>query len=179
MSKHLDVGDLLIDRDKASLYLYYFARATGNVLKREFARRKVEVAIKQLKKLSTKELSGHVDALEVHIREALQHERAIQGQQNAEESTHRSLNSRIHVLDQKLDRYLKTQEARASRVKELEEKIADKFKSSRLKQTELKEQYHQLLVLYNAAKSTNVDKKKLLQIAKRLEQVKKRLEKKS
>ena len=172
MSLPLEVGDQLIDRTKSSLYLYYLARAMHRVMQRDIMRRKVELSIKQLKKLSTKDLHGHIEQLEGHIVEALQREREIQGHQKSEESVHAELKHKITRLETKLTRYLDTQEARKKRIQELEERIKNKFATKREKIAVLQEDLRRLMKLYHAAKKAQANKQKLLTIARRMEQIK-------
>jgi len=172
MSLPLDTGDQLVDRTKSSLYLYYLARATHKTMQREISRRKVELSIKQLKKLSTKDLHGHIEELEGHIVEAIHREKQIQSQQQGEESVHGELKHKIGRLENKLGKYLDTQEARKNRVQQLEEKIKNKFESKREKITVLKQDFNQLMKLYSAAKKAKAPQEQLLRIARRIEQVK-------
>lgn len=172
MSLPLDVGDLLIDRSKSPLYLYYLARATHKVMQREISRKKVELSIKQLKKLSTKDIHGHIEELEGHIVEAIQREKQIQGHQKGEEGVHGELKHKIVRLESKLTRYLDTQEARKKRILELEEKVKQKFETKRERIVALREDLKKLMKLYKEAKKTKANKQKLLRIAKRMEQLK-------
>ncbi len=175
MNLPLDVGDNLIDRTKSSLYLYYVARATHRQLQREIAHKKVELSIKQLKKISTKDLQKNLEELEGHIVEAIQRERQIQAHQKGEEGVHHELKHKITRLDSKLGRYLDTQEARKKRLQEIEEKIKQKFESKRERITALKEDLTRLLKIYKEAKKAKADKHKLLMLARRMEQVKNKI----
>ena len=175
MSLPLDIGDQLVDRSKSTLYLYYLARSMHRVMQREISRRKVELSIKQLKKLSTKELHGHIEELQGHIAEAIHREKQIQGHQQGEESVHHELTHKIGRLETKLSRYLQTQEARKSRIQELEDKIRSKFETKREKITALKEDLQKLMKLYNATKKAKAPKTHLLRVAKRIEQVKNKI----
>ena len=175
MSLPLDLGDRLVDRSKSTLYLYYLARSMHRVMQREISRRKVELSIKQLKKLSTKELHGHIEELQGHIAEAIHREKQIQGHQQGEESVHHELKHKIGRLETKLSRYLQTQEARKGRIQELEDKIRSKFETKREKINVLKEDLKKLLKLYNETKRTKAPKTHLLRIAKRMEQVKNKI----
>ena len=175
MSLPLDIGEQLIDRGKSSLYLYYVARATHRVMEREISRKKVEIALKQLKKLSTKDLHKHLEALEAHIKEAIHREKQIQGSQKGEDLVHGELKHKITKLESRLGRYLETQEARKERMQELEDKIKTKFSSKKERISELKSDYKRLMKLYQQAKKSKASKSKLLRIAKRMEQLKARI----
>ncbi|VVB81689.1 Uncharacterised protein [uncultured archaeon] len=172
MSLPLEIDDQLVDRTKSSLYLYYLARATHKVMQREIAHKKVQLSIKQLKKLSTKDLQKNLEELEGHITEAIHREKQIQTHQTGEEGVHGELKHKITQLESKLTKYLETQETRKKRVMELEEKIKHKFESKREKIAILKEDLRKLLKLYQQAKKSKVDRNKLLKIAQRMEQVK-------
>ena len=169
MSLPLDLWEQLVDRSKSTLYLYYLARSMHRVMQREIARKKVELSIKQLKKLSTKELHGHIEELQGHITEAIQREKQIQAHQTGEESVHEELKHKIVKLETKLSKYLQTQEARKTRIQELEDKIRSKFETKREKINVLKEDVKKLIKLYNEAKRAKAPKTHLLRVAKRIE----------
>lgn len=175
MSLPLDTGDQLIDRTKSVMFLYYLARATHRVDERELARKKVELSIKQLKKISTKDLHSHIEELEGHIVEAITREKAIQGHQKGEESVHGELTHKITKLENKLGRYLQSQEARKTRIEELENKIKSKFESKKERVEVLRKAMNTLLKLYHEAKKAKAPKERLLSIARRMEQIKCRI----
>jgi chromosome segregation ATPase len=175
MSLPLDTGDQLIDRAKSAMLLYYLARAMHRVDEREIARKKVELSIKQLKKISTKDLHSHIEELEGHIVEAIHREKAIQGHQKGEESVHAELTHKITKLEGKLGKYLSSQEARKARIEELENKVKSKFESKKERIETLKQDLKKLLKLYRDAKHGKAPKEQLLRIARRMEQVKCRI----
>ena len=175
MSLPLEIDDQLIDRTKSSLYLYYIARATHKVIQREIAHKKVQLSIQQLKKISTKDLQKNLEELEGHITEAIHREKQIQTHQQGEEDVHGELKHKITRLESKLTKYLETQEARKTRVIELEDKIKQKFESKREKIALVKEDLRKLLKLYLHAKKTKADKNQLLKIAQRMEQARNRI----
>lgn len=175
MSLPLDTGDQLIDRTKSVMYLYYLARATHRVDERELARKKVELSIKQLKKISTKDLHSHIEELEGHIVEAIHREKAIQGNQKGEESVHTELKHKITKLEGKLGRYLDSQEARKKRIEQLENKIKSKFESKHERIQMLRQAMQKLLRLYAAARKSKAPREQLLHIAKRMENVKNKI----
>lgn len=175
MSLPLDIGDQLIDRSKSSQFLYYIARATHKHAQREIARKKVQLSIKQLKKISTKNLHKHLEELEGHVTEAIHREKQIQAHQTGEESVHHELKHKITNLEHKLGKYLETQEQRKTRIMELEEKIKHKFQTKKEKTKQLREDLNKLIKLYQSAKKAKVDNQKLITIAKRIEQVKTRI----
>ena len=159
MSLPFDTGDELLDRQKSGLYLYYIARATRRVKKREIAHRKVEMAINQLKKLSTRDLHKHIDELQMHVKEAVHSEKQILGNQKEEEGVHAALQKKMHVLDKKLSKYLHSQDARKKRIMELEQKVKVQFTSKRDKIKALQEDVKRLSKLYNKAKKSRQHKK--------------------
>lgn len=175
MTLPLDTGDQLIDRAKSAMLLYYLARATHRVDERELARKKVDLSIKQLKKISTKDLHSHIEELEGHIVEAITREKAIQGHQKGEESVHAELTHKITKLEGKLGKYLSSQEARKTRIEELENKIKSKFESKKEKTDTLRQDLKKLLKLYHDAKKGKAPKEQLLRIAQRMEQIKCRI----
>ncbi len=172
MSLPLDIGEQLIDREKSSFFLYYLARATHRVMQREISRKKVELSIKQLKKLSTKDLQKNIEELEGHITEAIHREKQIQGHQKGEEGVHGELKHKITRLESKLTRYLETQEERKKRIQELEEKVKQKFQTKREQITELRENLKKLNKLYKEAKKAKAHKPRLQRIAQKMEQLK-------
>ncbi len=171
MSLPLDLDDMLVDRTKSGLYFYYLAKATHRQIQREIAHKKVELSIKQLKKLSTKDLQKNLEELQGHIVEAMHREKQIQTHQKGEEAVHGELKHKITELEHKLTRYLETQEARKTRIQELEERIKQKFETKKEKITLLKEDLKKLMKLYAATRKTKADKTKLLKIAQRIEQI--------
>lgn len=176
MSLPLDLGEQLVDRSKSSLYLYYLARATYRVMQREIAHKKVELAIKQLKKLSTKDLHKHVDELQGHILEAIHSEKQIIAHQKGEEGVHTELTHKITRLEGKLTKYLQSQEARKKRVQEIEEKIKHKFTTKQEKIKQLREDLSGLATLYHKIKKTKkYSPTTLLRVAKRMTELKEKI----
>ncbi|MEM3154589.1 MAG: hypothetical protein QW165_03440 [Candidatus Woesearchaeota archaeon] len=171
MSLPLDTGDQLIDRGKSTLFLYYLARAMHKVDERELARKKVNLALKQLKKISTKDLHSHIEELEGHISEAITKEKQILGHQKGEEAVHTELAHKITRLEKKLGKYLQSQEARKKRIEELENKIKSKFESKRERIEILRDGLKKLVKLYHEAKKSNAPKERLLGIARRMENI--------
>ncbi|PIN75471.1 hypothetical protein COV18_02870, partial [Candidatus Woesearchaeota archaeon CG10_big_fil_rev_8_21_14_0_10_37_12] len=157
--------------DKSKLFLHYIARAAERVMNREIARRKVELSINQLKKLSTKNLQKQIEDLEGQIDDVVDREKAILGTQSSEEKTHTVLKKKIGNLEGKLGRYLETQEQRKARIKELEEKIKDKFETKKEKIAKLKDDYQNLQKLHQAVKSSKAPKEKLERVQKRMNEL--------
>jgi len=172
MTLPLDIGEQLIDRQKSSLFLYYLARSSKKVQERELRKRKVQIAIKQLKKLSTKHLHEHIDQLETHVATALDKESQILDRQKQEDLLHGDLKKKIVKLEGKLTKYMDTQDQRKERIQELEDKIKQKFEVKKEKVKTLKEDYKNLLKLYKQAKKSKVNKERLLSIANRLTELK-------
>ncbi|MBW2969672.1 hypothetical protein KY319_00960 [Candidatus Woesearchaeota archaeon] len=175
MNLPLEIDDLLVDRTKSSLILYYLAKATHKQTQREIAKKKVQLSIKQLKKISTKTLQKNLEELEGHIAEAIQREQQIQTRQKGEEAVHGALKHKITQLETKLGRYLETQEQRKKRIQELEEKIKHKFETKREKIQTLKEDLNKLTKMLQSAKKAKANKKRLERIEKRIKQVKNKI----
>lgn len=175
MSLPLDIGDTLIDKDKSSLYLYYLTRAFHREELRTLHHKKTELAIKRLKKLSTKNIHKHLDELHRTMKEALAREWHIQHRQEHQADVHQDLKHKIGKLEHKLTRYLTSQEARKRRIQALEEKIKHKFDSKQDRLKQLKTDYRKLLALYTAAKKAKTDKNRLLTLARRLDHIKQRI----
>lgn len=177
MNLPLDTGEELIDRGKSTLYLYYLAKATQRQLQRDIAHRKVELSIKQLKKISTKALQKNIDELEAHVSEAMSREKELRGFQKEEEKEHTGLKNKITRLEGKLDRYLETQEARKKRMQELEDKITHKFETKKQRIAGLREDLKRAVKLYQSAKKAKADKTKLQKAEKRIRELMTRIEK--
>jgi chromosome segregation ATPase len=149
-----EIDGVLIDTDKTKLWLNYLARAYKRIEDREFAHKKLQVALKQLRKVSTKSLKKHIDELEGHVHEAVAKERQIITRQTEEDVLHKDLKSKIDRLEHKLTRYLQTQEARKQRVAELEAKIKERTMSKREKTRALKADLVRLQRMYRKAKAS-------------------------
>ncbi|MBI4146207.1 hypothetical protein HY489_02620 [Candidatus Woesearchaeota archaeon] len=172
----LDIGDMFIDRVKSSLFLYYLARASQRQDNRQLRHRKEELAVKQMRKLNTNALRGHVKELDTHMTEAIKRERAIQTHQQGEEHVHTELKHKITALEGKLGRYLETQEQRKKRVQELEQKIVQKFKTKKEKINALHQDVSKLTKIYLAIKkSRKHTPEQLLRVAKRIAVLKQRI----
>jgi len=175
MSIPLDLGDELIDKGKSSLMLYYLAKATQKQIQREIAHRKVELSIKQLKKISTKNLHKHIDELQGHVAEAIHREKEIQTRQKSEEEVHHDLKQKIGRLETKLGRYMDTQEQRKQRIQELEDKIKQKFQTKKEKIKLLKEDLMRLQKILQTARKTKGDRARLNLIEERIRQIKEKI----
>lgn len=171
----LEVNGKLLDRTKIGIHFYYLVKATHRLQRRDLARRKTELAIKQLKKLSTKELHQHIDELATHMDELIKREKHIKQHQTTEEGVHNTLKTKLHKLDKKLTGYLKTQEQRKKRVQELEEKIKKKFETKQERIKTLKQDYKRLRELYKKAKHDKKPTERLTRIKERMDTVKSRI----
>ncbi len=169
----LQLGDQFVDRAKSVLYLHYLAKASEKRTERDIARRKLELSLQQLKKLSTKELHKHIDVLQGHILEAIHREKNIQSSQDDEDTAHKDLSHKIGNLEHKLGKYLETQKERKKRVEQIERKIHQRMNNKRQLLKELKQDYNKLMTLYKKAKKTN--KALLPKISQRIKDVKSRI----
>jgi len=175
MSLPLDIGNDLIDRTKSSLFLYYLARSYHRMEKRQIHRKKIDLSIKRLRKLSTKNLHQHLDELQAHVNQAIARETFLKRHQDAHEDIHKDLKNKIVRLEGKLGKYVETQEERKKRVAELEAKIKNKFEGKKDRLKSLKDDYKRLLALYKEAKHSDVSKPKLLALAKRMDEIQRRI----
>lgn len=175
MSFPLDIGDDLIDRGKSALFLTYLGRSARKQAEREFAHKKVQLALNQLRKLSTKNLHKHLDDLEIHLKDAIAREKAIQTNQRSEEDFHRDLKTRISHLEKKLERYLETQKQRQERIERIEHKVKSHFQTKKERINELKKHYFNLQKLLRTAKKDKHDKRKIGTIERRIGLIKARI----
>ncbi len=177
MTLPLQLDDVLVDRNKSALFLYYLGRSAQKLKEKEIAKKKLEITLKQLRKLSTKEISKHLDILEKHLKETLQKERRLLTTQEKEEMFLDSLAKKIDLLQHKLTRYQKTQNLRKKRIKELEEKMKLTLASKKEKINILKEDLKRLKTLYNSVKNKkNFDKRRLKKIADRILKIKEKID---
>ncbi|MEM4263895.1 MAG: hypothetical protein QW666_03305 [Candidatus Woesearchaeota archaeon] len=160
LEKEFDLG-------KARVLLYYLGRSKKKLEEREFARRKLETKIKQLKKISTESVKKHVEELERHIADALRKEKGILTAQMNEENEHKSIAEKIELLEKKLGRYLETREARQRRIKELEAKIKAQTGTKREEISDIAHQIRSLEKIYNEAKKNKKFPKARLSAVKR------------
>lgn len=175
MSLPLDVGDELVDRGKSALFLTYLARSAQKQAEREISRKKVQITLQQLRKISTKNLHKHLDELEIHLREAIEREKAIQSTQKSEDALHHGLKERIVNLEKKLQKYLETQKQRQERIEQIEHKVKSHFQTKKERINELKKHYFNLQKLLKRAKKEKHDKRKIGVIERRIGVIKARL----
>jgi chromosome segregation ATPase len=175
MSLPLDIGDELVDRGKSALFLTYLARSAQKQAEREISRKKVQIALQQLRKLSTKNLHKHLDELEIHLREAIAREKAIQSTQKSEDTLHHGLKGRIVNLEKKLGKYLETQKQRQERIEQIEHKVKSHFQTKKERIGELRKHYFNLQKLLKRAKKEKHDKRKIGTIERRIGLLKARI----
>ncbi len=165
-----------IDANKRAVYLFYLARAAHRYNERERLHEQAEVGIKKLRKLDTKHIHEHMDELSEHLDHIAVQEKYIVEQQKEEELIHKDLKSKINVLEDKLGKYLKTQEGRKKRIKELEEKINKKFETKKEKAEQLKKDIRRLTLIYQKAhQSRKYSKEALKQIHERIQELRKKV----
>lgn len=117
------------DIDSARLMLSHIGRALKHYNERQFAREKLRVELKKLRKISTKSMKKHVQGLEHSIGEAIRKEQRIFKHQQKEDIFHGDIKERIAELEARLAKYLTIHEARAQRVRLLESALATESKT--------------------------------------------------
>lgn len=148
------------DPIKSRLILHYLGQSTKKMQDRENARKKLEVQLKQLKKISTNTLQKHLTELEKRISETVRIENKILSAQSTEDQFHHELKNKINILEKKLGRYVETKEVREKRIKELEDKIGDKQKKKHETILDIKESLHKMEKIYEDAKKAKIYSKK-------------------
>jgi hypothetical protein len=112
------------DLGSARLMLAYLSRANKHYDERQFARQKLRIELKKLKRISPESMKRYIKDLESSIGEAIKKEQRILKHQQKEEVFHGDLNDRIKELEDRLARYITIHEMRAQRVKLLENAMA-------------------------------------------------------
>lgn len=168
----LDIGDMLVDREDSATLLNYLAKAAYRVKEREIAKKKLEISLQRLKKLSTKELNKHIDNLEDDIQDAMEKARLIRTRQTEEEETHKKLSQRLKKLHDKLDEYMSQQNKFSQKVEKIDNKI-DEYADRKEKLESLKKDLKELQKIYTAAKrSKKYSKKEMEKAEKRIKKLK-------
>lgn len=164
------------DLGKARVLLYYLGKSKRKIEERDFARRKLEIKLSQLKKISTESVKKHVEELEMHIADTIRKEKGILTAQISEESEHKSIAEKIDLLEKKLGRYLDTRDARQKRIKELELKIKSEVSTKREEMGDIAQQIRTLEKIYNEAKKNKkFPKARLSAVQKKIETLKEKL----
>lgn len=165
-----------VDLNKARTLLYYLSRSKTKIDERALARKKLEIKLKQLKKISTGSIQKHLDELEQHISDTIQKERKILKGQIEEESVHKTISEKIDILETKLEKYLQTKEARQKRIQQLENKIKGQLESKQDKIKEISKHINLLEKLYKeTSKTKKAPKARLNTIKKKIDILKEKL----
>ncbi len=164
------------DLGKARRLLYYLGKSKKKIEERDFARRKLEIKLSQLKKISTESVKKHVEELERHIADTIRKEKGILTAQISEESEHKSIAEKIDLLEKKLGRYMDTRDARQKRIRELEQKIKSEAGTKREEVSDIAQQIRTLEKIYNEAKKNKkFPKARLSAVQKKIETLKEKL----
>lgn len=162
--------------------LSYLGKALKHYGERDFARKKLNIELKNLKKVSTKSMKKYVENLQTSIGEAIRKEQHILKHQKKEDIFHGDIKERIAELETRLAKYLTIHEARAAKVRILESAFATEQKS---KSDQVKLIKHSLAraekILKAASKGKKHSKKDLAitkQIIERIKQKVRKIERK-
>jgi len=142
------------DPIKARVLMHYLGRAVQKEQNREIAKKKLDIQLKQLKKISTGTLQTHLQNLENQIKDTIEIERKILRTQTTEETIHDSIQHKIKALEKKLDKYVSTRDARNKRIQELEQKIRGRETAKAEKIREIDESIERLESIYDEARQT-------------------------
>lgn len=163
------------DPEKSLSLLSHLTRASKRIHEKEMARKHVEAHIAQLKKVSTKTIKAELEILEQKIADALAKESKIKSRQEQESLLHQKLQERFAAIEKKLAIYAEQSEARARRIRELEEQVQEKHMSRGEKATIIAQRLSQLERLYNQLKKEKVGKTKLAALKRRIDALKRQL----
>ncbi len=157
------------DIDSARLMLAQLGKATKQLHERVFARQKLKVELSRLKKISTHSMKKYVHHLERSIAEAITKEQRIVKHQKKEDIFHDDIRQRIQELEGRLARYLTIHEARAQRVKVLEDALTTEQQTKGEQLTLIKKSLARVERIYkNARKDKKHSKDQLAHIKEHL-----------
>jgi len=142
------------DPIKSRILMHYLGRAVQKEKDRDFARKKLDIQLKQLKKISTGTIQTHLEELEHSIKDTIDIEKKILRTQSNEDSLHDNIQNKINILEKKLDRYILTRDARHARIQELEQRIRTKEAAKADQIREIDESIERLEMIYGEAKQT-------------------------
>lgn len=176
MSLPLELDDSLVDRNKSALFLHYLGQSAKKIDDKEFAKKKLDIALKQLKKISTKEIEKHIDVLEHHLKDVLHKEKRLLTSQEKEDLFLSQLAKKIDRLQFKLSKYQRTQKFRTTRVHELEDKMKLHLASKQDRKRLLKADLDNLKKLYYKIKrKKGFDKNRLKKVHQRIQTLKEKV----
>jgi hypothetical protein len=164
------------DTDSARLMLSYLGKALKHYNERDFARQKLNIELKKLKKVSTKSMKKYVDNLQHSIGEAIRKEQHILKHQKQEDVFHGDIKERISELEGRLAKYLTIHEARAQRVRLLESALATEQKSKGEQVSLIKKSLARAeQILKSVAKDKKQSKKDIAQTKALIERIKQKV----
>lgn len=154
---------------------HYCAKSTRKLVERDYVRQELENQIKKLQKIGNKDVKNQMVELERKIAAAIALEQKISGHQTDEDVFHRKLRDRIEQLEKRLGTFLDSREARANRVKELEEKIVGRLATRSQKIALVRDDIEKLEKMHGELEKQNKSKSRLQQIDEKLHDLKDRL----
>jgi chaperonin cofactor prefoldin len=164
-----------VDHLKAQTMFHYCAKSTRKLVERDYVRQELENQIKKLQKIGNKDVKNQMVELERKIAAAIALEQKISGHQTDEDVFHRKLRDRIEQLEKRLGTFLDSREARANRVKELEEKIVGRLATRSQKIALVRDDIEKLEKMHGELEKQNKSKSRLQQIDEKLHDLKDRL----
>ena len=166
-----------IDFDKVRTLHRYYGKACLKLTERDKAREDLNQQLKKLKNIADKNLENEFVILESKISDALNKEKQILQHQKEEDLFHAKLREKIHALDLKLDQFLKSSESRSDRIKEVEERVKEHFKTKKKRISEIKEDLKLLETLKNELKKEDKHNSRLKLVEQKIKDLKIRLKK--
>jgi hypothetical protein len=157
------------DIGSARLMLAYLGRATKSYQERQDARQKLRIELSRLKKISTKSMKGAIRKLEHSIGNAIRKEQHILKHQRHEDVLHGGINERIKELEENLARYLAIHEARAQRVKLLEDSLTTERLNKKEQLAIIKRSLSRAERIYKNAKKSKKQREQLSLIKEQID----------
>jgi|GEM_PF-6962280 len=164
-----------VDHIKAQTLFHYCAKSTRKLIERDYVRKELEAQIQKLRKIGSKNVQNQMVELERKIAAAIALEQKIAGHQSEEDFFHRKLRDRIEQLESRLGNFLESREARANRVKELEQKIQERLATRSQKISVVRDELAKLEAMHEELQKQTKAKSKLQIIDERLHQLKDKL----
>lgn len=136
--------------EAAKVYLAHLGKAAQKMSQRDFARKKLELELAALRRLSTPVLHKQLARLEHSIKETIKSEKRILTRQDVEEQTHAKLEKCIRAVGNSLNNYLKLASCRNSSVHGLERTLAGAVSRRQEALEEIKNSVDKLEKLYRS-----------------------------
>ncbi len=164
------------DAGSARLMLSYLGRALKHYDERQFAKQKLRIELKKLKKVSTKSMKKYLDNLEGSISDAIKKEQRILKHQQKEDVFHGNIKERIKELEGRLSRYLAIHEARAQKVRLLENAMASEQLHKEEKISTIKKSLAKVEKIHkDLSKNKKYSKKQVADIGRVIERIRKKV----